>query len=90
MNASFEEQKKTYFFSAREFFNGKSLCDICLNDPLAILEALKGNKKDIVNNKGCLMDSLLQGHSESTLKNFRNNKLLEQAHIVSQDFNFVS
>ena len=90
LNASFEEQKKSFFFSSREFFNCSSLCDICLNDPSAILEALKRDSEEIEMNKGCLIDTVLEPYSESIKKNFNVIGLSEPSRIISLDFNFMS
>lgn len=93
MNASFKEQKKKHFFICREFFSGKSLCDICLNDPFAILDAMKFNKhalNDILKNDGCIIDELLQGYPEKTVKNCRLVSLREAGTIITCDFNFIT
>ena len=41
LNSCFETMKKNYFFTSSEIFCGKSVSDICLNDPVAVLDALK-------------------------------------------------
>lgn len=93
MNASFKEQKKKHFFICREFFSGKSLCDICLNDPFAILDAMKFNKQtlnDVLKNEGCIIDELLQGFGEKIFKNYRLINLRESGTIITCDFNFIT
>lgn len=90
LNASFEEQKKNFFFSSREFFNCSSLCDICLNDPQAIMEALKRSTEEIEMNKGSLIDTVLDPYNESVKKNFNVAGLRENSRIISLDFNFTS
>lgn len=37
---SFEHLRQTDFFIAQEFLHGKSICDICLNTPKYIIEAV--------------------------------------------------
>ena len=44
-SACFATLKKNFFFNSREIFFGKTMCDICLSDPVAIIDALKFDKK---------------------------------------------
>ena len=89
-NSSFDEQKNQQFFSGREFFNGKSICDVCLNDPLAINEALNKGKAMIKGNSGCLMDEVLSGQNDKVIKNLKKFRLRENAKVISTDFNFTT
>ena len=67
-NSDYEGNKKKLFFSSREVFFGKSLVDICLNDPLSIIDALKPDLKVIEENIGPVIDDILRDHNEQTMK----------------------
>ena len=55
------------------------------------MEALKReDNQEIVTNRGCLIDTVLEPYSESIKKNFTMLGLSEKWRIISLDFNFMS
>ena len=70
LNSSFEKQKQLGFFTCRESLDGKNMSDICLNDPVAILEALKSSKDQVIDEEEGLIDDILQGQNHHTIGTF--------------------
>jgi hypothetical protein len=57
---TFEDMRKDSFFQPQEFLVGKSLCDISLNDTLAVKRALSDRVEDDYVCPGSIMDYLVK------------------------------
>lgn len=85
---NFEDLKEKDFFSSQEMLNGKSICDICLNDPYAITNALeKFDTCGIVGGSNSILEALT-GQDRFRRKIFEDMGYSQNTMLIGVDFNF--
>ena len=71
-----ETLKEEYFFVAREALFGKTLVDVCLSDPISIIDALKKDLSVLEENDTCIIAEILRDFPEQTRTECNNLKIM--------------
>ena len=89
MLKNFDDIKNEDFFQSQELLKGKSICEICINDPYSVTMAVENWEKFSKEQSGSIIHSI--SSSDKVRKDiFKFVGFHKQILMLQQDFNFVS